>query len=67
VKSNINSVEVHPQLSNNRHPVDGAPVHCSPKASGGETLKPTSVENDGQELQAPPAGAPTLSFLSEAS
>jgi hypothetical protein len=23
---NINSVEVHPQLSNNRHPVDGALV-----------------------------------------
>jgi hypothetical protein len=23
VKANINSVEVHPQLSNNRHPVDG--------------------------------------------
>jgi hypothetical protein len=26
VKPNINSVEVHPQLSNNRHPVDGALV-----------------------------------------
>ncbi len=26
VKRNINSVEVHPQLSNNRHPVDGALV-----------------------------------------
>jgi hypothetical protein len=26
VKSNINSVEVHPQLSNNSHPVDGALV-----------------------------------------
>jgi hypothetical protein len=26
VKPNINSVEVHPQLSNNRHPLDGAPV-----------------------------------------
>jgi len=24
VKPNINSVEVHPQLSNNGHPVDGA-------------------------------------------
>jgi hypothetical protein len=23
VKPNINSVKVHPQLSNNRHPVDG--------------------------------------------
>jgi hypothetical protein len=23
LKPNINSVEVHPQLSNNRHPVDG--------------------------------------------
>jgi hypothetical protein len=26
VKSNINPVEVHPQLSNNGHPVDGALV-----------------------------------------
>ncbi len=26
VKPNINSVEVHPQLSNNRHPVDGVLV-----------------------------------------
>jgi len=26
VKPNINSVEVHPQLSNNSHPVDGALV-----------------------------------------
>jgi len=26
MKPNVNSVEVHPQLSNNRHPVDGALV-----------------------------------------
>jgi len=26
VQPNINSVEVHPQLSNNGHPVDGVPV-----------------------------------------
>jgi hypothetical protein len=26
VKPNINSVGVHPQLTNNRHPVDGALV-----------------------------------------
>ncbi len=26
MKPNINSVEVHPQLSNNRHPVDGVLV-----------------------------------------
>jgi hypothetical protein len=26
VKPNINSVEVHPQLRNNKHPVDGALV-----------------------------------------
>jgi hypothetical protein len=26
VKPNLNSVEVHPQLSNNGHPVDGALV-----------------------------------------
>jgi hypothetical protein len=29
VKPNINSVEVHPQLSNNRHLVDGALVGAS--------------------------------------
>jgi hypothetical protein len=29
VKPNITSVEVHPQLSNNRHPVDGALVGAS--------------------------------------
>jgi hypothetical protein len=37
VKPNINSVEVHPQLSNNGHPVDGALVwvlvHCGPAGS----------------------------------
>jgi hypothetical protein len=27
VKPNINSAEVHPQLSSNGHPVDGALVH----------------------------------------
>jgi len=26
MKPNINSVEIHPQLSNNRHPVDGVLV-----------------------------------------
>jgi hypothetical protein len=34
MKSNINSVEVHPQLSNNWHPVDdalvGAKFHSGP-------------------------------------
>jgi hypothetical protein len=29
VKRNINSIEVHPQLSNNGHPVDGVPVGAS--------------------------------------
>jgi len=31
VKPNINSVEVHPQLSNDGHPVDGK---VKPKAAG---------------------------------
>jgi len=32
VKPNVNSVEVHPQVSNNRHPMDGALVGAgSPK------------------------------------
>jgi hypothetical protein len=29
VKPNINSIEVHPQLSNKSHPVDGALVSVS--------------------------------------
>jgi hypothetical protein len=29
MKPNINSVEVHPQLSNNGHPLDGALVGAS--------------------------------------
>ncbi len=29
MQPNINSVEVHPQLSNNGHPVDGVPVGAS--------------------------------------
>jgi hypothetical protein len=35
-KPNINSVEVHPQLSNDRHPVDGALV-------GAGSLWPTNT------------------------
>jgi hypothetical protein len=40
VKPNINSVEVHPEVSNNRHPVDGGLVgwwvlvHCGPSTQG---------------------------------
>jgi len=30
VKPHINLVDVHPQLSNDGHPVDGALVHCGP-------------------------------------
>jgi hypothetical protein len=30
VKPDINPVEIHPQLSNSEHPVDGVLVHCSP-------------------------------------
>jgi hypothetical protein len=30
VKPNTNSVELHPQLSNTGHPVDGAALRCSP-------------------------------------
>jgi len=38
VKPNINSVEVHPELSNDRHPVDGGLVGagalCGPSTQG---------------------------------
>jgi len=30
VKPDINSVEVHPQLNNKKHPMDGAPVGAGP-------------------------------------
>jgi hypothetical protein len=30
VKPDINSVEVHPQLKNKKHPMDGAPVGAGP-------------------------------------
>jgi hypothetical protein len=54
VKSNINSVEVHPQLNNNGHPVDGAvvgagslPAYCRtftiPATSFQITFKSTSL------------------------
>jgi hypothetical protein len=39
VKPNIDSVEVHPQLSNTGHPVDGALVGCA-----GTTLWPVKSQ-----------------------
>ncbi len=39
MKPNINSVEVHPQLSNNSHPVDGALV-------GAGSLSPANSTDD---------------------
>jgi hypothetical protein len=43
VKPNINSVEVHPQLSSNGHPVDGAMVGASsPWPLLGVCLSPVS-------------------------
>jgi hypothetical protein len=48
VKPNINSVEVHPQLSNNRHPVDGVLVGAgslSPSESWALTKRKNKVNN----------------------
>jgi hypothetical protein len=43
VKPNINSVEIHPQMSNNGHPVDGALVDagspCPPEGKRKEGRK----------------------------
>jgi len=39
MKSNINSVEVHPKLSNNGHPVDGALVGAGSLWSSDPTLQ----------------------------
>jgi hypothetical protein len=39
VKPNINSVEVHPQLSNNEHPVDGALVGVGSLSPGRYVLR----------------------------
>jgi hypothetical protein len=44
VKPNINSVEFHPQLSNNGHPVDGALV------VGGPTLLPPCLVGIGRKV-----------------
>ncbi len=47
VKPNINSVEVHAQLSNNRHPVDGALV-----GGGSPWPMPAFTVHDNQCTQA---------------
>jgi hypothetical protein len=44
VKPNINSVEVHPQLSKNRHPVDGALV-------GAGSLWPSNSGSNHESLR----------------
>jgi len=50
VKSDINSIEVHPQLSIDGHPVDGAlvgaDVHCGPKSEPGCISGSSSVTHD---------------------
>jgi len=55
VKPNTNSVEVHPQLSNIRHPVDDALVggssHCAPNV--GYVNKWVSKECCMQKIQFP--------------
>jgi hypothetical protein len=48
VKPNINSDEVHPQLSNNRHPVDGALVGAGslwPSNSGSSNHESLGEQN----------------------
>jgi hypothetical protein len=45
VKPNINSVEVHPQLSNNGHPVDGAMVGAGSVWSPVQTSILTIIES----------------------
>jgi len=45
VKPNINSVEVHPQLSNNGHPVDGAMVGAGSVWSAVQTSILTIIES----------------------
>jgi len=54
VKPNINSVEVHPQLSNKKHPMDGAPVGAGPLRAKYSYKFPSS------ELQSDDKGAFTL-------
>jgi hypothetical protein len=46
VKPNINSVEVHPQLSNNGHPVDGALVGA---VNGGPYFTTTDSNHEIQD------------------
>jgi hypothetical protein len=54
VKPNINSVEAHPQLSNKKHPVDGAPVGAGPLGAK------YTYEFPSSELQSDDKGAFTL-------
>jgi len=68
VKPDINSVEVHPQLSNNRHPVDGALLLVMPWKLG-LTLHfrgPYSIgypcEHRGMLAQCDPGGGPLSPF-----
>jgi hypothetical protein len=44
VKPNINSVEVHPQLSNNGHPVDGALVGAGSMWPFTKTMRDAKVQ-----------------------
>jgi len=46
VKPNINSVEVHPQLSNNGHPVDGALVGAGSMWPFRKTMRDAKVQKN---------------------
>jgi hypothetical protein len=47
VKPSTNSVEVHPQVSNNRHPVDGVLVGVGSLGPGKEEYLPGLVTRVG--------------------
>jgi len=59
VKQNINSIDFHPQLSNNRHPVIGAHwcvlVHCGPGLAAlvTATLIPERLKNRWNKTTTP--------------
>jgi len=59
VKQNINSVEVHPQLSNNMHPAAGVHwcvlVHCGPGPAAlvTATLIPECEKNPWNKISTP--------------
>ncbi len=58
MKANTNSVEIYPQLSNNRHPVDGAMV-------GAGSLWPSETYSHVRDVQMRPGVGCRVKYFSQ--